>query len=73
MMDGNMTIKRPEVELDPGIVNKSFEFESRRSQSIDFDIPERDYEVTGIGSSTIRVTRSTFQKFFYIIFWHLFG
>ena len=49
MMDGNMTIKRPEVELDPGIVNKSFEFDSRRSPSIDFDIPERDYEVTGNG------------------------
>ena len=54
MMDGNMTIKRPEVELDPGIVNKSFEFDSRRSPSIDFDIPERDYEVTGNGWSMIR-------------------
>ena len=32
MMDGHMTIKRPEVELDPGIVNKSFEFESKRSE-----------------------------------------
>ena len=47
MMDGHMTIKRPEVELDPGVVNKSFEFESRRSESLDFDLPERDYEVTG--------------------------
>ena len=49
MMDGHMTIKRPEVELDPGIVNKSFEFESKRSESLDFDLPERDYEVTGNG------------------------
>ena len=49
MMDGHMTIKRPEVELDPGVVNKSFEFESRRSESLDFDLPERDYEVTGNG------------------------
>ena len=56
MMDGHMTIKRPEVELDPGIVNKSFEFESRRSQSIDFDLPERDYEVTGKGSTYSLVT-----------------
>ena len=49
MMDGHMTIKRPEVEFDPGVVNKSFEFESRRSVSLDFDLPERDYEVTGNG------------------------
>ena len=48
-MDGHMTIKRPEVEFDPGVVNKSFEFESRRSVSLDFDLPERDYEVTGNG------------------------
>ena len=60
MMDGHMTIKRPEVELDPGVVNKSFEFESRRSESLDFDLPERDYEVTGnsltcVGTFTIGI------------------
>lgn len=54
MMDGHMTIKRPEVELDPGIVNKSFEFESRRSENLDFDLPERDYEVTGNSLTCVR-------------------
>jgi len=55
MMDGHMTIKRPEVELDPGIVNKSFEFESRRSENLDFDLPERDYEVTVNGMTDIDI------------------
>ena len=48
-MTGNMTIKRPQVELDQGIINKSFELDSRRSESQDFDLPERDYEVTVTG------------------------